>query len=69
MLNQEKPSNNFLPRLAKQKVLEKFIDLSTADVFNHTAAAGIRGLTNRVGDPMMYQSGMPHNAGILYDNI
>jgi len=24
----------FLPRLAKQKVLEKFIDLSTADVFN-----------------------------------
>jgi len=28
---------SFLPRLAKQKVLDKFIDLSTADVFNRTA--------------------------------
>lgn len=26
----------FLPRLAKQKVLDKFIDLSTADVFHRT---------------------------------
>lgn len=32
---QDKPST-FLPRLAKQKVLDKFIDLSTADVFHRT---------------------------------
>lgn len=31
----------YLPRLEKQKVLDRFIDLSTADVFNRTALSSI----------------------------
>lgn len=33
---QQQDKQMFLPRLAKQKVLDKFIDLSTADVFHRT---------------------------------
>ena len=34
--NNDRKKPAFLPRLAKQKVLDKFIDLSTADVFNRS---------------------------------
>lgn len=56
MQHQDKQST-FLPRLAKQKVLDKFIDLSTADVFHHSGmwphvGTGMRATSN--GAAMMH---------------